>query len=489
MRHKRSAINLIAAISYQFVNTLLGLLLPYLFITEFGSETNGLLSSVTQLFVYVNLLEGGVGGATVQALYNPISRNDRQNICEIMSATSQYYLKTGAWYGAFVILLSFIYPLVVSTKLSNETVRMIILLQGASGVWSYLVQGKYSLLLKADGRMYILNVLMMCTSILRNAGKIWAIASGYDIIAVQMIHLVITILQSGFVVAYAKHNYKWLNFKAAPDFDAIAQRGAVLVQQLAWLVFNHTDVIMLTMIGRDLVLVSIYSLYTLVFDAIQNVIETASKSIQFRLGEYSQKSRQAFSEYCLKYRKTYIFLVVSLLTTTYLLLRPFIRIYVRNVTDGNYLMQYLPELFFACRLLYSMRDLNLQIMNAVGHFRAAKKIAIAEAGLNLIVSLCMVPFFSIYGVLSGTIIALLFSCIAYTWYTNRIVLGGNQKQFYSCAEANGIVMLGVCWLGKQTIPAIETSYIDWILAAIPLTAIVFGIFGLVYICSLKCKQI
>lgn len=484
MLHKRSIVNIITAVSYQAVNTLLGLILPYLFITEFGSETNGLLSSVTQLFVYVNLLEGGVGGATIQALYKPISRKDETNICEIMAATSRYYLKTGFWYGVLVIILAVVYPFVISTQVPIKTVCAVIMLQGASGVWSYLVQGKYSLLLRADGRMYIINIFNLFASILKNVGKIWAIACGYSIVVVQIVHFLITVLQSLMVVIYIKKRYKWLTLKVSPDFDAISQRNAVLVQQIAWIVFNHTDIIILTIVNKNLVLVSIYALYTLVFDAIQNVVETACKSIQFRLGEYSQKNLQSFADYCLQYRKKYMLLIFSLLATTYLLLKPFMQLYVGEVSDGNYLMQYLPELFLVCKLLYLMRDLNLQIINVVGHFKEAQKIAVAEMALNMAISLCLAPVYHIYGVLSGTLVALLFSCIAYTWYTNRVVLQKKEKNIYLHMWTNGITMIFICWFGKQIMPEIG-SFFGWIVTAVPLTIVIFSIFSLIYICGVK----
>ena len=69
---------LIFGIISQVVTLLLGILLPKLLIGGFGSEVNGLLSSVKQIFVYVALLEAGVGTAALQAMYAPIAVNDTQ---------------------------------------------------------------------------------------------------------------------------------------------------------------------------------------------------------------------------------------------------------------------------------------------------------------------------------------------------------------------------------------------------------------------------
>ena len=56
----------------QVITLLLGIIIPKLMIVSYGSEVNGLLSSIRQVFVYVALLEAGIGTASLQALYAPI---------------------------------------------------------------------------------------------------------------------------------------------------------------------------------------------------------------------------------------------------------------------------------------------------------------------------------------------------------------------------------------------------------------------------------
>ena len=72
----------------QVVTLLLGIIIPKLMIVSYGSEVNGLLSSIRQVFVYVALLEAGIGTASLQALYAPVALGDNKRICEIMAATS-----------------------------------------------------------------------------------------------------------------------------------------------------------------------------------------------------------------------------------------------------------------------------------------------------------------------------------------------------------------------------------------------------------------
>ena len=68
MKAKRSIYNIIFGVANQLVMIAVGILLPRLVLINLGSESNGLLNSVNQIFAYFALLEAGVGTATLQAL-------------------------------------------------------------------------------------------------------------------------------------------------------------------------------------------------------------------------------------------------------------------------------------------------------------------------------------------------------------------------------------------------------------------------------------
>ena len=67
-------------------------------------------------------LEAGVGKATSQALYKPLSEDNRNKINSIMSATNRFYRKTGYIYSATVIIFAVVYCLFVKTSLSKAVI-------------------------------------------------------------------------------------------------------------------------------------------------------------------------------------------------------------------------------------------------------------------------------------------------------------------------------------------------------------------------------
>ena len=86
--------NLISSLVYQVVLISLSFLLPRLYLENFGSEVNGVLSTIKQIFAYMLLLEAGVGLATTQALYKRIGEKDYKSANEVLSETLSYYIRT-----------------------------------------------------------------------------------------------------------------------------------------------------------------------------------------------------------------------------------------------------------------------------------------------------------------------------------------------------------------------------------------------------------
>ncbi|MBQ8322892.1 MAG: hypothetical protein IJX91_02880 [Clostridia bacterium] len=115
---KKVKLNFIFGVIGQIITLIIGVLLPRLFIMSFGSEVNGFINSINQVFVYVSLLEAGVGTASLQALYIPVGKGDKNKINGILSATHRFYTKTAIGYLLIIVVLAFLYPLLIKTTLS-----------------------------------------------------------------------------------------------------------------------------------------------------------------------------------------------------------------------------------------------------------------------------------------------------------------------------------------------------------------------------------
>ena len=201
-KRKKSLKNLIFSLLSQIITIGLGLVLPRLWIVSYGSEVNGLLSSLSQFLVYLSLFEAGVGTATMQALYKPVAQDNWDDINGVISATHRYYRRTGTWYLIGLLGLSVLYPLLVDSSLSYTTVLGAVFFSGIGNVVSFYLQGKYTFLLSADGKSYVTSILSTVIHILNSFLKILLISLNVNIVLILAATFLLQFIQIGYILWY-----------------------------------------------------------------------------------------------------------------------------------------------------------------------------------------------------------------------------------------------------------------------------------------------
>lgn len=476
---RRGIANIFAGIISQFVILLLGLLLPRLFLVRFGSEINGFVNSITQFFSYFTLFEAGVGTATLQALYGPAARGEKQKMSAILAAASRFYHRTGICYLGGVAVLAVVYPLFVSANdLSFSTMALVILLQGGGGAISYLFQGKYLILMRAEGKNYLISLVVTVVNVAINGGRILLMLLGASLVAVQACFFAVNVAQMLFYQWYLKKNYGWLDVGASPDFAAISQKESVLVHQFSTLVFNNTDVILLTALSGDLKIVSVYTIYNMIVSMCRVLLNQINEGVAFRLGQMYQTDRERYKRYHNYYELFNMAAGFSLFSAAYVLLVPFIRLYTAGVGDINYLQPYLPLLFVLVQLIATSRQTSSYLIDFAGHFKNTKWRSLLETGINLGISILLIPGWGIYGVLVGTIAALFYRANDMVLYSYKYILKEKPFRIYRRWVVHYLTFFAVCLLA-ECFDFTALSYADWALQAIPVTIGIVLFYGAV----------
>lgn len=426
---KKSIYNVLSGLLGQIAIAVIGLLIPRLVMVNFGSEVNGLVNSVTQIFQYVGLLEAGVGLTTLQALYKPIALDDKEKINGYLSATNQYYQKAGVIYFIIVILLALSYPKLVHSSVMPKTITAVIFFMGLNGAVNFFLSGKYKLLLEADGKKYVVINIGTVFSILSNLVKVILLLIGFDIVAVQGSFCLINIAQAFAINYYTRKCYKWVDLKAKPDFSGIKQRYSALIHQVSGLIFGSTDVIILTLFC-DLKVVSVYTTYSMITNLVSNLVGQIGNGFTFRLGQLYQVDKERFLRLNRIYEIINLTIVFICYTVVYILFIPFIKLYTAGIKDMNYLDYRLPALFVIVQVLSNGRAVMGNVINYAGHFKDTQYRSVIESVINLLVSLLLVPYLGIYGVLIGTIVALFYRTNDIIIYASRRILHIGLWQTY-----------------------------------------------------------
>lgn len=437
-KDSRVKYNMISGFVYQVVFIALSFILPRLYLDNFGSEVNGVLSTIKQVFFYLVLLEAGVGLATTQALYKPIAENKYNDANSILAATRKYYFKTGAIYSVIVLVIAGVYGFVIPTGINSLTVFGIVVLTGVPSIFSFFVQAKYRILMDVDGRKYVITNSETVFQFVANVSKILILYLTDSLILIYLVFCILNLIQMAYICVYARRQYKWLNFKVEPDYKAISQKESVLVHQLSGMVFNNTDVLLLSVMC-DFAVVSVYTIYSLFFTQIQNFITSITSGISFALGQMFQVNRKKFDKIFSMYETLFIMCSFVIFTLMAVFLLPIIQLYTVGIDDAEYTNPMLLILFVIMNLLANGKLPISQVVDYSGDFKNTRKFAIIEMTLNVSLSIVGILMWGVCGAIFGSVLALVFRGIVMIYYVNKKVLGRSQMKTYKLWIINGLV--------------------------------------------------
>jgi len=252
-------------------------------------------------------------------------------------------------------------------------------------------------------------------------------------------------LQLVYLYFYAKRRYKWLDLKAKPDFDAIAQKNSVLIHQLSGMVFNNTDVILISFFC-DFKAVSIYAIYNIFFSQVQNFITSVVSSFTFALGQMFHTDREKFDKLFNVYETFYIMATCIIYTLMAVFLLPLIQIYTSGINDAQYTNVFLVLLFVIMNLIANGKLPANGVIEYSGDFEKTRSYAVWEMIINITVSVIAIMYMGICGAIIGTIAALLYRGIVTVYYSNRKVLKRSQMCTYKILISNGAVFAIIMWI-------------------------------------------
>ena len=203
MNRRRAFNTIIFSALSQLAAIIAGLFFGRLVLSWYGSATYGMLDSVNQVFAYFILLEAGIGLASLQALYLPVSKDDKQSISSIVAATKRYYDRMGLVYLAAVVAFAAVYSLWIGRMYAYEGVEPykiagVIIFIGLGNVVNFAYQGKYKILMQAEGKNYVVTNAQTMLTILGCVLKVIGIYIGFSIVWVMGLGFVASLVQTAF---------------------------------------------------------------------------------------------------------------------------------------------------------------------------------------------------------------------------------------------------------------------------------------------------
>ena len=111
-RSKKLFLNTTVSLLHQIIALICGFILPRYFLVCYGSEVNGLISSITQFLGFITLAECGVGAVVQSALYKPLADKNEDEISKIIISAERFFKRIAAILVAYTAVLMVVYPFI-----------------------------------------------------------------------------------------------------------------------------------------------------------------------------------------------------------------------------------------------------------------------------------------------------------------------------------------------------------------------------------------
>lgn len=420
-RSERAIVNTIAGFGQELVALICGLILPRMILIKFGSSYNGITSSITQFISCISLMKAGIGGVTRVALYKPLAENDYLGISAVVVQTQKFMRKIALCFVGFVIVFAAIYPIYISRDFDWIFSFSLILIIALSTFSQYYFGLTYQMVLNAAQHQSITLCYNMITTIMNTIISVFIIQAGGSIHVVKLGSAVVYVAGPIVLCNLVKKKYH-IDTSVESKGDLIKQRWDAVGHEISNFVNNNTDIMVLT-IFAGLKEVSVYTVYHYVTRSIRSVVTNFITGFGAAFGDMYVRDEHELMRKNLKIYELIVFSLASIVySTTMIMIAPFAILYTKGVVDVEYyrplfgVILVLGGAFSCYRIPYET------VVKAVGHYKQTRNGAIAEAVINITVSIVLVIKFGLVGVAIGTLVAAIFRTIQYSYYLSKNII-------------------------------------------------------------------
>ena len=448
MRSKKAIYNISTNLILQIITIVYGFIVPKIIISSFGSNVNGLISSITQFLTYIALLESGFGPVVKAALYKPIAKNDKTTIANILKTTEKFFRTIAYIFLGYIFILCILYPLLVGKDFDYLYTVSLIVIISISTFAEYFFGMTYRLYLQAEQKNYVISIIQIVTYIVSIILIVVLAKIGASIQIIKLVSGVVFIFRPILQNVYVKQKYN-ISFDNVDSDYKLKNKWDGLAQHIAAVIHGNTDITVLTFFC-NLAEVSVYSVYYLVVKGVKSAIQAfTSGNEKFQM-----------------YEVAYFTLCTIIFTCTMILIVPFVSVYTNGITDANYIRYAFGYLIVISEYIWAIRLPYSSITLAAGHFKETRVGAWVEAIVNIMVSIILVSKFGIIGVAIGTIIAMTIRTIEFIYHTNKYIL---KRDIWLTVNKIIVIVIEtlICVLiSKYLFIFKEISYFNWILNAL-----------------------
>lgn len=371
------------------------------FATYMGAKDLGLMRFFTQLIAYLSLAEMGLGTASTYALYKPLAEKNYEKINIIISTIESIYKKI-----AFsVLILGFILSPGIKFFLNND----IILNKEIYFYWCLYVLNtalsysfaKYIILFTANQQFEIVRIVQGLSKIISQSCQIIVLLKYQSFFYFILFLIVENLIQYIVYKSYYKKQYIYIKKVKTREKKISKDLFNLFWHKIGELIVFNTDYIIIAKF-LSLKMVGIYSSYLIITNLIGTLIGIVTNVINPKIGNFiSRNTKEDIYELWKRLNVIFIFIGVILTYITFKLINPFINLWLGK----EYLLSSKTVSLLMINLfIKSSCSITGSFKNGCGYFNDIH-LPVLESLLNLSISLILVNYIGIDGVIIGTIVS------------------------------------------------------------------------------------
>lgn len=415
MRLENSARNIKAAWLWQLIHIVCQFATRTAIIKVLTIEYVGLSGLFSNVLTMLSLAELGIGEAIVFSLYGPIAKREHQVISSIM----KFYQKVYVFVGIFIAIAGYLLTPFLSFFIKDmpdniPNLELIYLLFVANSAISYFFSYKGTFI-TANQNNHIVVINNGITEVVMVVVQIVALIITRNYIAYLVIGVAFVLLRNIIITLIANSRYPYLKEKTKEKvpkdiFDSIMKNtSAMILHKIGSIVVFATDNLIISkFVG--LVSVGLYTNYHVITNAVTVFINKFFNAMAASVGNLAveadlERQEKVFNGMNFLNFWLYVFSCCCLFN----LLNPFIEVIWLG---KEFLFNTSIVLLIVVKIyITGMRTSVQTFKNAKGLYWQNKFMPLGESIINIVASIILVYKFGVAGVLLGTIISSVCTCV------------------------------------------------------------------------------
>ena len=472
MRTKNTLKTFLYGVFLTSIIAVLGLVKTKVLLTYLGEQYVGVYQLFSQLYIYLSLVEGGIGASVAFHLYKPIHEKDTDKINSVYLGAKRYFTIVGIIITLLGLLLSLeIMLFIKETTIAAWYIKICFVLFVLSSTCNYFTSA-HALLYEAEQKLYkssnLNHILSICESIV---AIIVAILGG-KLMLILSLFLVMSVIKNIILILNSRrdHSYiKKIKNKDNVDMSFKKEANSLIVTKINTLITENVDIIIISkFIG--LASVVTYTAYNQIVNMIKQMIQRLNSALLPSVGNLlvsdKEKAKATFKEL-----NAILFFIGSILFAPLLYtLIPFVGLWYGN----SYVVNLFTCCLFVLILYINILKISLEtFVKAAGEFKSVKNSSIYQCIVNLVLSLLLVKRFEIVGVLFATVFAFFTgNFIHYPRVISKRIINDKTRNYYKkCFKyILGLgINIGICFIVSKYL--VNKNLFIWLINGI----IIFGI--------------